>query len=55
MAVALAGYLAYRFTLAAVNRRRQAKLARMTPEEIENERTSAVRYADRKYTFVYGL
>ncbi|KIX06674.1 uncharacterized protein Z518_04650 [Rhinocladiella mackenziei CBS 650.93] len=55
IAVALAGYLAYRFTLAAVNKARQAKLARMTPEEIENERTTSLRYADRKYTFIYGL
>ncbi|OAP55133.1 hypothetical protein AYL99_10833 [Fonsecaea erecta] len=55
IAVALAGYLAYRFTLAAVNRRRQAKLASMSPEELEDERTNPRRYADKKYTFIYGL
>ncbi|KIW72077.1 hypothetical protein PV04_00298 [Phialophora macrospora] len=55
IAVALAGYLAYRFTLAAVNKRRRAKLARMTPAEIEDEKTNPRRYADKKYTFMYGL
>lgn len=55
MAVALAGYVAYRFTLAAVNKRRQQKLDNMTPEEIEEERTTSLRYADRKLTFTYGL
>lgn len=55
IAVALAGYIAYRFTLAAVNKRRQRKLETMTPEEVEEERTTPLRYADRKYTFTYGL
>ncbi|KIW82834.1 hypothetical protein Z517_02077 [Fonsecaea pedrosoi CBS 271.37] len=55
IAVALAGYLSYRFTLAAVNRRRQAKVAAMTPEEFEDEKTTPLRYADKKYTFIYGL
>jgi hypothetical protein len=55
IAVALSGYVAYRFTLAAVNKRRQQKLENMTPEEIEEERTTSLRYADRKYTFAYGL
>lgn len=55
IAVALVGYVAYRFTLAAVNKRRQAKLDRMTPEEIELERASDKRYADKKITFIYGL
>ncbi|KEF51008.1 uncharacterized protein A1O9_12934 [Exophiala aquamarina CBS 119918] len=55
IAVALAGYVAYRFTLAAVNKRRQRKVESMTPEEVEEERTTPLRYADRKYTFTYGL
>ena len=55
IAVALLGYLAYRFTLATVNKRRQAKLDRMTPEEVSFERTSDKRYADKKVTFIYGL
>lgn len=52
---ALVGYTSYRFTLAAVNRYKRKMLARMTPEAIELERTSDQRYADRKYTFIYGL
>ena len=55
IAVAFVGYFAYRFTLKAVNGRRQAKLDMMTLEEIENERTTDERYADKKYTFMYGL
>jgi hypothetical protein len=27
----------------------------MMPAEIEAERTSSTRYADKKYTFIYGL
>jgi hypothetical protein len=41
--------------LAAVNNRRRAKLARMTPEEVEDEKTNPQRYGDKKYTFMYGL
>ena len=52
---AFLGYTSYRFTLAAVNRYKRSKLSRMTPEAIELERTSNERYADRKYTFIYGL
>jgi hypothetical protein len=55
IAVALAGYLSYRFTLAAVNRHRRAKVANMTPEEVEDERLNSRRYADKKLTFMYGL
>lgn len=55
IAVGLAGYVAYRFTLAAVNKRRQQKVESMTPEEVEQERITSLRYADRKYTFTYGL
>lgn len=52
---AFLGYASYRFTLAAVNRRRQAKLAQMGPDAIEHEQRDSTRYADRKYTFIYGL
>jgi hypothetical protein len=55
VAVAILGYTAYRFTLAAVNKRRQARLDRMTYEEIVLESTSDKRYADKKITFIYGL
>jgi hypothetical protein len=52
---ALAGYVAYRFTLKDVNRRRKLKVANMSRQEIETERLSHTRYADRKLTFMYGL
>ena len=52
---AFLGYLSYRFTLAWVNRRRQRILSQMSHEDIMEERASDERYADRKYTFIYGL
>ena len=55
VAVALVGYVAYRFTLQAVNRRKMDILAGKSPEEIEGERVNVTRYADRKWTFIYGL
>jgi Tfp pilus assembly protein PilV len=53
--VSLLGYISYRFTLAAVNRRKRRILSQMTPEEIASERIDNTRYADRKRTFIYGL
>ncbi|KAK3705081.1 hypothetical protein LTR37_013448 [Vermiconidia calcicola] len=53
--VAFSGYLAYRFTLAWVNRRRQKVLAQMSHEDVMEERRNDTRYADRKVTFIYGL
>ena len=53
--MAILGYIAYRFTLQAVNKRRKAKLGRMTADQVALERTSNERYADKKYTFMYGL
>ncbi|VUC37149.1 unnamed protein product [Clonostachys rosea] len=53
--VSLLGYISYRFTLAAVNRRKRRILSQMTPEEIAAERIDSTRYADRKRTFIYGL
>jgi len=55
VATALLGYLSYRFTLAAVNKRRHEKLQNMTPQEIEYERINDTRYSDKKLTFTYGL
>lgn len=55
MIVALLGYISYRFTLAHVNRRKQRKLAQMSHDDLREERESDVRYADKKYTFIYGL
>ncbi|KAJ6102308.1 MFS general substrate transporter [Penicillium sp. IBT 16267x] len=55
VAVAFVGYVAYRFALKAANIHKAKKVAQMTPEEIEEESSNDVRWADRKYTFVYGL
>ncbi|KAH7092575.1 major facilitator superfamily transporter [Paraphoma chrysanthemicola] len=55
IAAALSGYLAYRCTLMEVNRRKQRILATKTQDEIDAERTDDTRYADRKWTFIYGL
>jgi hypothetical protein len=55
VATALLGYLAYRFTLAAINRRKKNVMRRMADEEIERERLDETRYGDKKWTFIYGL
>ncbi|KAL0943055.1 allantoate transport protein [Colletotrichum truncatum] len=55
VAAALVGYLAYRFTLAAVNRRKLEVMRNKTQEDIERERVDSTRYADKKWTFIYGL
>ncbi|KAH7161605.1 major facilitator superfamily domain-containing protein [Dactylonectria macrodidyma] len=55
LVVAFVGYLMYRFTLAAVNKRKRALLATMTEVEIEHERLNDRRYADKKLAFMYGL
>ena len=55
VATALLGYTSYRFTLQAVNKRRKNIIANKDAVQIETERTDDIRYADRKWTFVYGL
>ncbi|KAJ4368507.1 hypothetical protein N0V86_009412 [Didymella sp. IMI 355093] len=55
VATALLGYTAYRFALQAVNGRRKHILASRTAAEIDAERRGDIRYADRKWTFTYGL
>jgi MFS family permease len=55
VAISFVGYTGYRFALQAANNYKAKKVAQMTPEEIEEENTNDVRWADRKYTFVYGL
>jgi predicted MFS family arabinose efflux permease len=55
LAIALVGYVSYRFLLAAVNKRKMAILSTMSAEEIESERLNDRRYADKKFTFMYGL
>lgn len=52
---ALGGYAAYRFVLGRVNVRRKAVAAGKSEEEAEAERTGTERYADKKWTFIYGL
>jgi hypothetical protein len=53
--VSFIGYVVYGITLRLVNRWKAMKVGGMTADEIEEENTSDRRYADRKYTFVYGL
>ncbi|KAH7362699.1 major facilitator superfamily transporter [Plectosphaerella cucumerina] len=55
VAAALAGYVAYRFTLVRVNARKRRIMSGKTLEEIDSERTDDTRYADKKWTFIYGL
>ncbi|TDZ16575.1 putative transporter [Colletotrichum orbiculare MAFF 240422] len=55
VALALVGYLSYRFTLAAVNRKKLDIMRHKTREDIERERLDSTRYADKKWTFIYGL
>jgi hypothetical protein len=54
IAAAFVGYAAYHFELKAMNKYKARKISRITPEEIEGEIRSEKRYADRKWTFVYG-
>ncbi len=53
--VSFVGYVAYYFELRFANKYKAKKVAAMTPEELEHENFSDKRYADRKWTFVYGL
>lgn len=55
IAVSFVGYAAYYFELRLWNRYKAKKIANMTPEEIEEENRNDVRYADKKWTFVYGV
>ena len=55
IAAAWVGYAAYHFELKFMNRYKAKKIAKMTPEEIEAESRNEKRYADRKWTFVYGM
>jgi hypothetical protein len=41
--------------LKAANRYKAKRIRQMSPEEIEDENTNGKRYADKKWTFVYGL
>ncbi|KAJ4322264.1 hypothetical protein N0V94_002494 [Neodidymelliopsis sp. IMI 364377] len=55
VATALLGYTTYRLILQTINRRRLDTLASMNAVQIEAERLDDTRYADRKWTFTYGL
>ncbi|KAL1968168.1 hypothetical protein VTN77DRAFT_2003 [Rasamsonia byssochlamydoides] len=52
---AMAGFLSYRFVLRAVNRSKERKIQGWSQQQLDHERTSSERYADKKYIFVYGL
>ncbi|KAJ4347510.1 hypothetical protein N0V95_005384 [Ascochyta clinopodiicola] len=55
VATALVGYISYRYALQAVNKRRSNVLTNKDMAQIEAEQTDDTRYADRKWTFTYGL
>ncbi|KAJ6274785.1 major facilitator superfamily domain-containing protein [Bipolaris maydis] len=55
VAAALAGYTAYRYTLKAINAKKLAMTNSMSTEDVEAERLDRTRYADAKWTFLYGL
>ncbi|TKA59819.1 hypothetical protein B0A49_12720 [Cryomyces minteri] len=55
IAASFVGYTAYHFELKAANRYKARKISSMTLEEIEDEQINEKRYADKKWTFVYGL
>jgi hypothetical protein len=55
IAVSWVGYACYHFELKAANRYKAKRIRQMSPEEIEDENTNGKRYADKKWTFVYGL
>lgn len=53
--LSMGGYLSYRGALKQVNRWRRDKIEGWSREMLERERVGGERYADRKWTFVYGL
>jgi hypothetical protein len=55
IAISWVGYAAYHFELRAANRYKRKKIAGLTEREIDQEYEGGKRYADRKWTFVYGL
>jgi hypothetical protein len=55
IAISWLGYAAYHFELRAANIHKSRKVSQMTRADIEQEDLDGKRYADRKWTFVYGL
>jgi len=55
IATSIIGYVAYRYTLLAVNKWRMKKMDGWTEGDKEIEGLSDERFGDKKYTFMYGL
>jgi hypothetical protein len=55
VAVSFVGYACYYLELRGWNRYKAKKISTMSPEEIEAENAGGKRYADKKWTFVYGV
>lgn len=55
VAAALVGYAAYKYILKRVNERKLKLMEGKSEEQIEAERLDETRYADAKWTFLYGL
>ena len=55
VAAALAGYTAYRYILKTTNAKRLELANKRPADEVEAERLGETRYADAKWTFLYGL
>lgn len=54
IAASFVGYSCYRLLFLFVNKYKARKVAGMTPEQVEEENMNGTRYADKKWTFVYG-
>ncbi|KNG48956.1 major facilitator superfamily transporter [Stemphylium lycopersici] len=55
VAAALVGYAAYKYILKRVNERKLKLMEGKSEEQIEAERLDETRYADAKWTFLYGF
>lgn len=55
VAAALVGYVAYRYILKTINAKRLAMANSASAEDVEAERLDPTRYAEAKWTFLYGL
>ena len=52
---AFVGYVAYKFILKAANAKKREISSGKTADQVEAERLDGTRYADAKWTFLYGL
>ncbi|KAL6704438.1 hypothetical protein ACN47E_008182 [Coniothyrium glycines] len=55
VAVALVGYIMFRFILQSINKQKMKILKEKSAADIEAERLDDARYADQKWSFIYGL